>query len=68
MDKVFFQSIWQVMESLHNATQLEDALSGSLEILRGVTESNKGSIWMREDQSGRVITQCVWKLMMKSRT
>ena len=55
MDKVFFQSIWQVMESLHNATQLEDALSGSLEILRGVTESNKGSIWMMDDQSGRVI-------------
>lgn len=55
MDTINIQIIWKVMESLRKANQLEDALSSSLDILRKATGSNKGSIWMLDDQSRRLI-------------
>lgn len=55
MDTTYVQTLWQIMEELHNADQLEKALSSSLDILRQVTDSNKGSIWMFDSQSERVI-------------
>ena len=55
MDTTYVQTIWQVMDELHNADQLEKAISSSLDILRSATGSNKGSIWMLDTQSERVI-------------
>lgn len=43
------------MENLRDANQLEDALSVSLDILREATASDKGTIWMYDEQSGNVI-------------
>ena len=59
MDTIHVQTIWQIMESLRNANQLEAALSSSLDILRDATKSSKGSIWMLDDQSGRTIAVMV---------
>lgn len=56
MDTILVQTVWQVMEKLRAANQLEDALSSSLDILREVTKSSKGSIWMLDDMSGRLIS------------
>lgn len=55
MDSVHVQTLWQIMEQLRDADQLERALSGSLDILCGATGSPKGSIWMKDDQSGSLI-------------
>lgn len=49
------QTLWLIMEQLRGANQLEDALSVSLDIMREATDSSKGSIWMHDDQSGRMI-------------
>lgn len=56
MDNTHIQTLWQVMERLRKATQLEAALSGCLDIVREATGSKKGSIWMLEDMSGRYIS------------
>lgn len=55
MDSVHVQTLWQIMEQLRDADQLERALSGSLDILCGATGTPKGSIWMKDDQSGSLI-------------
>ena len=55
MNKTFVQTVWRIMEELRDADQLEKALSVSLDILREATQSKKGSIWMLDDQSGRLI-------------
>ena len=55
MDSVHVQTLWQIMEQLRDSDQLESALSGSLDILCGATDSPKGSIWMKDDQSGSLI-------------
>ena len=49
------QILWQVMEALRDANQLEDALSRCLELFCRGTESPKGTIWMLDDQSNRTI-------------
>lgn len=59
MDTTQVQTIWQVMEALRDANQLEAALSSSLDILREASKSSKGSIWMLDDQSGRTIAVMV---------
>ena len=56
MDTTMVQTVWRIMEKLREANQLEDALSSSLDILREVTNSSKGSIWMLDDTSGRLIS------------
>ena len=56
MDTVNVQTVWLMMEQLRGATQLEDALSGSLDILRNATGSAKGSIWMLDGLSNRLIS------------
>lgn len=55
MDGLYVQTLWQVMEELRDANQLETALSGCLDIFCKVTGSPKGTIWMRDDQSNSVI-------------
>ncbi len=49
------QVLWQVMEALRDANQLEDALSASLDIFCNMTESKKGTIWMHDAASARTI-------------
>ena len=55
MDTIFVQTIWQIMEELRDANQLDTALSKSLDILKEVTGSEAGVIWMLDDQSERII-------------
>ena len=59
MEAIYVQTIWQIMEMLRDANQLEDALSGSLDVLTRATGSDKGTIWMKDDQSGRTIALMV---------
>jgi len=56
MDKVLHsQILWKVMDSLHDANQLEEALSRCLDMFCTGTESPKGTIWMLDEQSKRTI-------------
>lgn len=59
MEAVHVQTLWQIMEELRDAGQLESALSGSLDILCKATASPKGTIWMHDEQSGRTIALIV---------
>ena len=55
MDTLLSQTIWQIMEELRDANQLESALAGALDILRNAIGCEEGAIWMLDDQTGRVI-------------
>lgn len=55
MDRLHVQTLWQIMDLLHDANQLEDALSRSLALFCEKTGSPKGSIWMYDEQSKRTI-------------
>lgn len=48
------------MDKLHDANQLEEALSRCLELFCTGTRSVKGSIWMLDEQSGRTIATNVY--------
>ena len=54
------QILWQVMDQLHDANQLEEALSRCLDLFCRGTGSTKGSIWMLDEQSGRTIATNVY--------
>lgn len=60
MDTLHAQILWQVMDKLHDANQLEEALSRCLELFCTGTRSVKGSIWMLDEQSGRTIATNVY--------
>ena len=60
MNTIHVQVLWQVMEELRDANQLEDALSRCLELFCNGTKSEKGSIWMLDEQSGRTIATNVY--------
>lgn len=55
MDVMNVQTLWQIMEALRDANQLEDALGNSLDIFCEATKSDKGSIWMLDDASKRTV-------------
>ena len=55
MSTLHVQIMWQVMDQLRDADQLEEALSRCLDLFCRGTASNKGSMWMLDDQSGRTI-------------
>ena len=55
MDTLHAQILWQVMDQLRDANQLEEALSRCLDLFCDATGSTKGSIWMLDEQSGRTI-------------
>ena len=55
MDTLHAQILWQVMDQLRDAYQLEEALSRCLDLFCDATGSTKGSIWMLDEQSGRTI-------------
>ena len=60
MDTLHAQILWQVMDQLRDANQLEEALSRCLDLFCRGTKSNKGSIWMLDEQSGRTIATNVY--------
>lgn len=55
MDTQHVQILWQVMEALRDANQLEEALSRCLDLFCKGTGSPKGTIWMLDDQSNRTV-------------
>lgn len=60
MNTLHAQILWQVMDQLRDANQLEEALSRCLDLFCNSTKSNKGSIWMLDEQSGRTIATNVF--------
>lgn len=60
MDTLHAQILWQVMDKLRDANQLEEALSRCLDLFCNGTGSSKGSIWMLDEQSGRTIATNVF--------
>ena len=60
LDATHVRILWQVMEKLRDADQLEEALSRCLDLFCRGTRSEKGSIWMLDEQSGRTIATNVF--------
>lgn len=60
MNTLHAQILWQVMDQLRDANQLEEALSRCLDLFCNSTKSKKGSIWMLDEQSGRTIATNVF--------
>ena len=56
MEKLRAQTLWKVINQLRGANQLEEALSGALDILREMTGSEKASIWMLDELEGRLVS------------
>ena len=50
----FTQAIWQITEMLRDAKVIDNALSGSLEIIIDTLSSEAGSIWMLDKESNRL--------------
>ena len=45
-EKRFAKATWQIMEQLLEVDNLDDALSGSLEIIVNTLNSEAGAIWL----------------------
>ena len=54
-NKRFAQVTWQIMEQLLEVDSLEEALSGSLEIIVKVLNSQAGIIWFLDEKSERLV-------------
>ena len=54
-NKRFAQATWQIMEQLLEVDSLEEALSGSLEIIVKVLNSQAGIIWFLDEKSERLV-------------
>ena len=50
----FTHAVWEIMEKLLEEDSTEAALSGSLEILIKVMQSEAGAIWVLDKDSGRL--------------
>lgn len=55
MDTLFVQIVWQIMEELREAGQLETALASALDILKQGIGCEAGVIWMLDDKTNRLI-------------
>lgn len=53
-EKRFTRATWQIMEQLLEVDNLEDALSGSLEIIVKVLNSEAGAIWFLDTKTDRL--------------
>ena len=53
-EKYFTKATWQIMEQLLEVDSLEEALSGSLEIIVRTLNSEAGAIWMLDEKTGRL--------------
>ena len=54
MNTRFMQTIWQITEVMQQETQLEAALSESLDLITKAVGCEEGSVWMRNEKDGRV--------------
>lgn len=55
MDTITAQTLWLVMEALHDEDQMESALAGALDILKKAVGCEEGTIWMYDEQSDSLI-------------
>ena len=53
-EKRFAKATWKIMEQLLEAEHLEDALSGSLEIIVQTLNSEAGAIWLLDPKTDRL--------------
>ena len=53
-EKRFTKATWQIMEQLLEVDSLEDALSGSLEIIVKTLNSEAGAIWLLDPKTDRL--------------
>ena len=53
-EKRFTKATWQIMEQLLEVDSLEDALSGSLEIIAKTLNSEAGAIWLLDPKTNRL--------------
>ena len=53
-EKRFTKATWQIMEQLLEVDSLEDALSGSLEIIVNTLNSEAGAIWFLDTKTDRL--------------
>lgn len=53
-EKRFTRAMWQIMEQLLEVDNLEDALSGSLEIIVKALNSEAGAIWFLDTKTDRL--------------
>lgn len=53
-EKRFTKATWQIMEQLLEVDNLDDALSGSLEIIVGTLNSEAGAIWLLDPITDRL--------------
>ena len=53
-EKRFTKATWQIMEQLLEVDSLDDALSGSLEIIVNTLNSEAGAIWLLDPKTDRL--------------
>ena len=53
-EKRFAKATWQIMEQLLEVESLDDALSGSLEIIVNTLNSEAGAIWLLDSKTDRL--------------
>ena len=53
-EKRFTKATWQIMEALLEVDSLDDALSGSLEIIVNTLNSEAGAIWLLDPKTDRL--------------
>ena len=53
-EKRFTKATWQIMEALLEVESLDDALSGSLEIIVNTLNSEAGAIWLLDPRTDRL--------------
>ena len=53
-EKRFTKATWQIMEALLEVDSLDDALSGSLEIIVNTLNSEAGAIWLLDPRTDRL--------------
>ncbi|MBQ1705408.1 MAG: hypothetical protein II028_06160, partial [Clostridia bacterium] len=53
-EKRFTKATWQIMEQLLEVDNLDDALSGSLEIIVKTLNSEAGAIWLLDSKTDRL--------------
>ena len=53
-EKRFTKATWQIMEQLLEVDNLDDALSGSLEIIVKTLNSEAGAIWLLDPKTDRL--------------
>ena len=54
-EKRLMKATWQIMEQLLEVDRIDEALSGSLDIIVNTLESEAGAIWILDENTNRLI-------------